>query len=227
MATLVAKYTFNEGSGTTTADSSGNNFNGTLVGSPNWVPGVTAYALSFINASYVSVADTSSLRIIGDVSLAFWVKLNSLNTYNLALWKSPNGITGEYGIRITATTGVITLFRGDGVTNESACSSSGTISIGALSHVAASVGGSIVSFYINGTLNSLGTLTVAAGTTANSVTIGGQIGNDTNNVDGLLDNVRIYNGTLSGSDVSTIYSSESPSIVGGGYSGAGLIFRGL
>ncbi len=64
---LVAAYSFNQGSGTTVTDSSGNNNNGNLAGTvlPTWTtPGKYNGALSFNGTSArVNVPNSSSLQL--------------------------------------------------------------------------------------------------------------------------------------------------------------------
>lgn len=74
---LVAAYNFDEGSGTTLMDRSGNGNNGTLVSSPAWTAGKNGGALAFDGVDdYVSVPETSSLDISGSMTLAAWIKKN-------------------------------------------------------------------------------------------------------------------------------------------------------
>src|SRR5215831_14604481 len=55
---VTTELLFNEGTGTTTADGSGNNHPGTLVNSPTWGPGKYGQGLTFNGTSnYVSIPD--------------------------------------------------------------------------------------------------------------------------------------------------------------------------
>jgi len=69
---LVGLWHFDEGSGTTTADSSGKGNIGALVNSPVWAGGRFGKALSF-NGSFVNVGRGASLNIPGDITLEAWV----------------------------------------------------------------------------------------------------------------------------------------------------------
>ena len=85
---LIAKWAFNENSGTTSTDDSfnGNDLN---VSNANWITGVSQSAIHFNGISdYVTVPTTPSLNIDLDaVSLSVWVKLEEL----------PSQISGSYG----------------------------------------------------------------------------------------------------------------------------------
>ncbi len=72
----VGYWKLDEGTGTITRDSSGNGNDGTLIGQPQWITGISGTALSFDGeGSSVSIPDSESLRISGDqVSSEIWFK---------------------------------------------------------------------------------------------------------------------------------------------------------
>src|SRR5262249_52168566 len=74
---LVAAYGFNEGTGTTTSDYSGNGNNGTLINGPVFVAGKNGNALSFDGVNdYVLVPNSSSLDISGTkIAVSLWVNI--------------------------------------------------------------------------------------------------------------------------------------------------------
>ncbi|MEM5814143.1 MAG: LamG-like jellyroll fold domain-containing protein, partial [Candidatus Aenigmatarchaeota archaeon] len=87
---LVGYWSFNEGSGSTTADNSGNGNVGTLFNNPTWVDGKFGKALSFDGSNdYVEVPDSQSLRI-SSYSVAVWIKPQVDDDY----W---TGIVGKPG----------------------------------------------------------------------------------------------------------------------------------
>jgi hypothetical protein len=69
---LVGLWHFDEGSGTTANDSSGNGLNGTVTGA-SYVGGVSGQALSFDGDDYVMVPDSSLLEP-SEVTVEAWVK---------------------------------------------------------------------------------------------------------------------------------------------------------
>jgi hypothetical protein len=80
-AGLVAAYAFNEGSGTTLLDSSGNGNNGTISNATWTTAGKYGGALSFNGTnSLVSVANAPSLNLTNGMTLEAWVKPTSLNS---------------------------------------------------------------------------------------------------------------------------------------------------
>src|SRR5208282_2000263 len=71
---LVASYSFNEGSGSTVTDSSGNGSNGTVSGATWATAGKYGGALSFNgNSSRVVVNDSASLHLSSGMTLEAWV----------------------------------------------------------------------------------------------------------------------------------------------------------
>ena len=71
---LVGSWHFNEGSGTSASDSSGNANRGTLTNGPTWVDGKFGKALSFDGSDdYVNMPNSGSLDIADAITLAAWV----------------------------------------------------------------------------------------------------------------------------------------------------------
>jgi hypothetical protein len=72
---LVGYWQFEEGTGTTTADASGNGFTGTLVNGPTWVAGAAGrHALEFDGSNdRVDLGNPEVLQITGPLTLAAWV----------------------------------------------------------------------------------------------------------------------------------------------------------
>ena len=75
---LVGYWSFNEGSGSTAADGSGNGHTGSLQYSPTWATTGSCRVggcLSFDGTDdYVRVADSAPLRITGNLTLSAWIK---------------------------------------------------------------------------------------------------------------------------------------------------------
>lgn len=74
---LVAGYRFSEGSGTTTADLSGNNNTGSLVGGPLWSAGKYGGGLSFQGVNYVDLGNAPSLQMTGSMTLTAWINISA------------------------------------------------------------------------------------------------------------------------------------------------------
>jgi hypothetical protein len=80
-AELVGHWKFNEGEGTIAHDSSGNGNDGTLEGSPQWVPGQIGNALAFDGNSWVNCGDILTLT----------------EALTITCWVNPDDLTGDRG----------------------------------------------------------------------------------------------------------------------------------
>jgi hypothetical protein len=100
---LVGYWSFDERSGTTAADNSGNGNNGTLTNGPTWTTGVKPLsggvsggsALQFDGSDdYVVVLDDDSLDILDRITIEAWFKLNdyaSVDVQTIAMkWEPQN-----------------------------------------------------------------------------------------------------------------------------------------
>src|SRR3989344_6280553 len=73
---LVAHYAFDEGSGTTAADSSGSGKNATLVGSASWAAGKSGQALSVSGSSRAAVQ--GDIIGTGPATIYAWINPSTL-----------------------------------------------------------------------------------------------------------------------------------------------------
>jgi fibronectin type 3 domain-containing protein len=85
---LVAAYSFDEGTGSTVTDSSGNGNTGT-VSDALWVSGKYGSAISFSsNSTLVTIPDASVLHLSSAMTLEAWVDLYGVgNVYNAVIYK--------------------------------------------------------------------------------------------------------------------------------------------
>ena len=73
---LVGYWNFDEGTGTSAADSSGNNNTGTLTNGPAWVDGEIGKALSFDGVNdYVSVGNVLDFNATQSFTISVWTKI--------------------------------------------------------------------------------------------------------------------------------------------------------
>ena len=78
---LVAHWKFDEGSGTTASDASGNGNTGTLINGPQWTAGKVGNALYFDGIDdVITVADSNSLDLSSAFTLSAWVNPASTST---------------------------------------------------------------------------------------------------------------------------------------------------
>jgi len=81
-ATILGVWLLDEGTGNTTADSSGNGNDGTIVGAPAWVAGQSGSALQFNgSSSYVTCGNAEALNV-GVFSVSFWYNFPATQYWN-------------------------------------------------------------------------------------------------------------------------------------------------
>ncbi len=78
---LVAYWSFDEGTGKTAADATGNGHDGEFKGAPKWVAGKFGTALEFDGVDdHVAVADNAALDIQENITLMAWFSPNDVLT---------------------------------------------------------------------------------------------------------------------------------------------------
>jgi hypothetical protein len=195
----VARWTFDEGSGTVAGDSTGNGNTGTLFNSPTWTTGKIAGAIQLNGTTQdVRVPDSPSLSIAGTgLTLAMWIHPTVAQTGTL-LYKDH-----QFTLRRNADGSI---GYADSVTwSYSTIGSHGQTSLDAWSHVAVTFDGISLRFYVNGvqvsTLARGGSLT----DNANQVYIGSYGG--TTRFAGKLDEIHVYGRALSAEEVANLYAA--------------------
>src|ERR1019366_4553540 len=73
-AGLLANWPLNEGSGTITADATGNGHTGTLQNGPAWVTGLASNALNFTSDKRVGATAVGDLNLTDALTLSVWIK---------------------------------------------------------------------------------------------------------------------------------------------------------
>lgn len=237
---ITGRYNFEEGSGTTTADSgtSGAAQNGTLGGSAAFsaTHAVGAFSLNVGSA-------------VGNVSVPHDSEY-ALNTYTVSAWANPTTLSGQQTIFSTRggtdntldfkfiTTSGLTKVHGD-IGNgagtwlsTSADTPNFTVNTGSWYLITYTVGVNGAKIYVNDGTAATGGLTQTVsytGTpllegTSSLITIGNQNGSE--QFTGTIDDVRIYNRALTASDVQELYATGVPEPTGMALlvaAGAGLL----
>ena len=199
---LVAAYGFEEGSGTSTADGSGNGNNGTISGATWNNTGRYGKALSFNGStSLVSVNDSPSLDPTAGLTLEAWVNPSSTS----ASWKDIiYKATDTYFLMGSTPTNSAPDM--GGLFDSANVYGTGPLPVNTWSHLAGTYDGATMNFYVNGVLVASRAQTGALATSTGSLSIGGDlIAHDSgpHYWAGLIDEVRIYNRALSAAEVQT------------------------
>ncbi|HXH12490.1 MAG TPA: LamG-like jellyroll fold domain-containing protein [Alphaproteobacteria bacterium] len=200
---LVAAYSFDEGSGTTVADDSGNGHTGTISGGIWTAQGKFSSALVFDGVDdFVTVSDSPRLDLGDQGTIAAWVQLNALGKWHgvIAKGNANTDAVHNYALEITDTN-LIRCILGDGTAALRLDASLSPV-VGQFYHLACTWDGTTVRLYVNGTLDrsTAQTLTPAGNTAPLFI---GQFGGNVDRFDGTIDEVRIYNRALTTNEIQT------------------------
>lgn len=197
-----AVWHFGEGTGTTAIDSTENAHDGTLVSSPAVIKGIYGNALDFTpNQDCISVSDDSFLTGMGQLTLQAWVRLDAINANQKRIFDHGNNDyllfdVGNGDIRLMINDAVgptaTSLLDAGGWTLITATWDAGSAIIYANDSQVAS--GSVSS----GTVTDNGGLVISHYDPACPNEAGGAW-------DGALDELRIYNRTLSSDEIRQMY----------------------
>ena len=199
---LVGWWKFDEGSGTTANDSSGNENHGAFKGDPQWVNGKFGKALKFDGSSdYLAVPDSDSLDINGDqLSIVAWINGESWSLAKHIVRKiADEAASPIYVFRvqpdqvraILSTSAGNTTIQGATVlpTNE-------------WIHVALAYDGGEARIYVNGELDASSNVSGEITQSNNELRIG--LGDPAGYFHGTIDDVRIHNKALTQEGIQAI-----------------------
>ena len=200
---LVASYNFNEGSGSTLLDRSGNGNNGVLTSGVTWTTGRFGGALKFDgNKSMVVVNDSASLDRAGAITLEAWVRPDNIAGWKNVLSKNMTGgaVYSLYANTTTYSSPTGMVYIGG---DEKMAGGGSTLSAGTWTHVAMTYDGATLRTYVNGQLRTSKAQTGIVQTSAGKLTIGGNYTWADEYFIGSIDELRIFKRALSQSEIAT------------------------
>jgi hypothetical protein len=201
IAGLVAAYGFNETTGTTTTDASGNNFTGTISGATRTTAGKNGGALSFDGVNdWVTVPDAAALDVTR-VTLMAWVRPSALGDWKTAILKEHNGGLA-YALYAEDAVDRPAAYVNFGAQDRAAAGTT-KLAVNTWAHIAMTYDGAALRIYQNGalvrTVNMTGNIINGAG----PLRIGGNASWANEFFAGTIDDVRVYNRALSLAEVQT------------------------
>ena len=206
---LIAHWSFDEGSGSTANDSSGNGNTGTLVNSPAWVDGKLGKALDFSGSNeYVLIphSDVIDFGANEDFSISLWFK-DSTTSGSEMLEKQSGAVF--YQIRAPSASGDLKFQVDDGVDQDSFNSSVGDLADGLWHHVVFIRDyDTSITAYVDGVFAGSDTA-VSAGSIANTADLRLGRGTGSGDYDGLLDEVQFYNRVLTAQEVADLFNDAN------------------
>lgn len=212
----LAAYSFDSSSGTTLSDVSGQNNTVTLLNGPTWSAGKYGNALSFDGSNDAGVASSANptLNLVGrSFTLSAWVNARSNSSWQMIVNKPfGSGHSAPYfdwSMHRETSTGRLVAFLGcEGVQR----TSNAAIPLNTWTHVAVTYDGASLRHYINGALDRTTSVTCSiSNTNSRPIRIGAN-GAGAEVMNGLIDDVRIYNRPLSGTEI----QADMGSALGGG-----------
>ena len=208
-AGLVASYGFIEGSGSTTADTSGNSNTGTISAATWTTSGKYGNALSFNGtSSRVNINDASSLDLSTGMTLEAWVYPTSSTGWRTVLLKEIPGDL-SYGIYAfdDASRPVAYIYVGG---SEISAQGTASIPLNTWTHLATTYDGATLRLFVNGSQVGSRAISGAISVSTSPLRIGGNaIWGEY--FSGRIDEVRIYNRALTQTEIQTdMNTSISP-----------------
>jgi prepilin-type N-terminal cleavage/methylation domain-containing protein len=199
----IAHWRLDETTGTIATDSSGNGNNGTLTNGPLWVGGRFGNGLSFDGINdWVVINDSNSLDLTNNLTILSWVRPNLLDSTRQDILTKTSAY--EFTIHTDNT------FRSKffGLTDDFVSGSSQSLVAGIWYHLATTYDGANIRTYINGNLeltdDSSGNTTI----TATNLFVGTNSVANTTPYEGLIDEIRIYNYSLTQSQIQKVMNNE-------------------
>ncbi len=216
---LVAAYNFDEGTGSSTNDASGNTNTGTLLNAFWSSSGKNGKAILFNGtSSRIDVNDCNSLDLTTNITLEAWVKPTTLPTGFRTILHKERANGDSYALYANHD---INRPSGEIFTASSYSEVTGTakVPVTTWTHLATTYDGTKLRLYVNGALKETTNKTGAIVPSSNPLRIGSSVvwGEFYN---GLIDDIRIYNRTLSRAEIQTdmntpvANNSADPAIVG-------------
>lgn len=200
---LVAYWNFNEISGDTVNDSSGNNYNGTIYGAVR-TNGVTGNGLLLEGSDYAEFANTNDLHLQSGLTLSAWIKYTDAGDSACALIIGKHQAYYANGYMIGLLAGKIHFYVGG--LNGTNLDSTLPYNDGLWHHVAGTHDGIIGRLYVDG--NWLGEVNQPYLTTNSTpIRMGLAGGADWTYSPIEIDEVRIYNRALSESEIKYLHDN--------------------
>lgn len=203
---LAAHYHFNEASGSSIADTSGNGSNGAFGSpAPTWATGLIGSSLSFASTTdRATVTDSTALHFGNrSFSVAAWLKTTQTGT-NKALVNKQIGTGSGFALRMTNGKLFFQVDRG------SSASKTGTsiINNGAWHFVVGvrDVESKLIRLYVDGTADGTANDTVVGSTDAAESLAFGARSDGTHQYQGQIDEVRLYKRALTAAEIGELYN---------------------
>ncbi|MHC4532612.1 MAG: LamG domain-containing protein, partial [Planctomycetota bacterium] len=203
---LIGYWKFDETSGTTAQDATGNGNDGTLNGDPQWVAGMLGGALEFDgDGDYVDVGDDPIFQITGQITVACWIKVSQFTVSWQAIFTM-----GDDSWRLQRQTSTDNLcWACTGVTGTPGdwwLHGDVNINDGEWHHTAGVYDGSKYYLYVDGELDASKDTSGTMSISSYPVMIGANAQQGGREFEGLIDDVRVYKRALMDTEILGVMS---------------------
>jgi serine/threonine protein kinase len=210
---MLGWWRFDEQSGNTAADASGNGNDGIVAGSPQWRPsdGRIGGALLLRNSS-VQISQEAPFDVTDEISVSVWTRVDALDRWWQALVTK-----GDASWRLHRSGDADRLeFACDGLQSSSggaACAKGNrVINDGRWHHIVATYDGSRLALYIDGELDASFPASGRLQTNDKPVCIGDNAEQPGRYWNGWIDDVRIYSYALNDAQIAALYKAGQESV---------------
>ncbi len=198
---LVGYWKFDETSGNTAQDASGNGQDGTLNGDPQWVAGMLGGALEFDgDGDYVDIGNDPIFNITGQITVACWIKVSQFTIDWQAIFTM-----GDDSWRLQRQTTTDNLcWACTGVTGTPGnwwLHGNVNVNDGEWHHAAGVYDGSKYYLYVDGELDVSKNTSGAMSISSYPVMIGANAQQSGREFEGLIDDVRVYKRALTETEI--------------------------
>lgn len=215
-ANLICRLKFNESSGTTASDSSGQGYNGTLtnMAGTEWTTGARDNGLELDGTDdYVDLGDVTQLNSAGAFSITGWYLQDVLDVSE-CMWSKVNTTSALIRARTYSNGKLYTYVESSNNNGHVSFDYSTVVAAGAWHHYAWVYDGSLanadkIKVYVDGTevattvTGTIGSTTIDLST--KDLTVGKVTDIDDDDWNGKIDEFRVYNKALSASEVQSVY----------------------
>ncbi len=206
----IVWYAFDETSGVTGNDSSGNAKNATLVNGPTWGTGKISNAVNLDGSNDYLSMPAGIISTLNDFSIAVWVKQDALSTWS-RIFDFGTGTTTNMFLTPTSGSSIRFAITTSGSSGEERINGTAALSSGTWKHVAVTLAGNVGILYVDG---------VEVGRNSNMTLKPSSLGNTGNNyigrsqysdpyLDGQIDDFRIYDRAISATEVQGLFSGST------------------
>jgi hypothetical protein len=204
---LVGWWKFDEGSGTTVADSSGAGHNGTFAGgSPQWVEGVYGMALRF-DADQVEIPDHDDFHFQNTISMGLWMRPEADQPSWAKMFIKQRSGEYPYALQYNSSQSIYATVNASTRFNTSPSISNFP---GEWAHMCFTYDASALILYKDGEEAARVTATGALQQNDLSLSIGGRTIGSAQNFLGIIDDVRLFSRALTPEEVKQIMTDAPP-----------------